>query len=142
MTYPLTSARVICTACFGQNPRCAKCFGAQYVEKHPYAAIEQGFRMLEPHEVPPGQAGAKATASASREAIGALSAAPEAAGFDDGIDPADVAAVRVAIGQAATVSLPVAEWRRIRELARLCRSPENSGPLAELLGRIEGARHG
>lgn len=68
--------------------------------------------------------------------------AASAIDFDDGIDPAHVVAMREAIGRTVTVPVPVAEWLRIRELARLCRSPENSGPLAELLGRIEGARHG
>ena len=27
----------ICSECWGQNPRCARCLGAQYVIKHPYA---------------------------------------------------------------------------------------------------------
>jgi hypothetical protein len=31
----------LCTGCYGQNPRCASCLGAQYVVRHPYAHGEQ-----------------------------------------------------------------------------------------------------
>lgn len=37
MTATPQPVRVICPACFGRNPRCATCFGAEYVIKHPYA---------------------------------------------------------------------------------------------------------